>query len=218
MNTKVCTKCGEEKDLSEFYTTLKRRPGKCRTCENKYNAIKAREKFIPKKIVKPLTRTCSKCNLEKLTDEFYSKSKLLTRFSKKATCKECRKAYVRKWESENPQTSIVRKNWRDVNKEKVSLMNRKTKKKHAGRVNANNRQREATKLQAIPRWADNEKIKQVYKEAKELSLLTGIEFHVDHMVPLRSKLVCGLHAETNLQILVAKENKKKQNLYWENMP
>jgi hypothetical protein len=82
----------------------------------------------------------------------------------------------------------------------------------------NCRKYQVSKLNAIPKWANNKNILAIYKESRRLSLETGIQHHVDHIVPITSKLVCGLHCEANLQILTFNENIKKGNRHWEDMP
>jgi hypothetical protein len=67
-------------------------------------------------------------------------------------------------------------------------------------------------------WRDESKILEIYSKAVELEKQTGEKFHVDHIVPLQSKLVCGLHVEHNLQILPALDNILKGNFWWEDMP
>jgi hypothetical protein len=49
-----------------------------------------------------------------------------------------------------------------------------------------------------------EKVQEIYSKCPK-------GFQVDHIVPLQSKVVCGLHWEGNLQIIPAKENRKKFN-------
>jgi len=66
---------------------------------------------------------------------------------------------------------------------------------------------------ATPFWADEAKIAQIYKLAKEMSV-NGVEYQVDHIVPISSKFVCGLHIETNLEIVPADYNYAKRNRYW----
>lgn len=71
--------------------------------------------------------------------------------------------------------------------------------------------RNAAKLKAIPKWADLKAVEWFYIEAKRLTQETGTKHVVDHIFPLQSKLVCGLHCEANLQILTASENCRKHN-------
>jgi hypothetical protein len=72
-------------------------------------------------------------------------------------------------------------------------------------------QRYAAKLNATPFWSEREAIAVLYEEARRLTLETGIDHHVDHIVPLQSKRVCGLHVFANLRIVTADENKRKSN-------
>jgi 5-methylcytosine-specific restriction endonuclease McrA len=65
---------------------------------------------------------------------------------------------------------------------------------------------------ATPSWADLQAIGEVYLEAAYMSL------QVDHIIPLRNKLVCGLHTWDNLQLLDPLKNNKKGNRYWPDMP
>lgn len=78
--------------------------------------------------------------------------------------------------------------------------------------------RKARKLQATPAWANEFFIQEAYALAKLREKVCGGKWHVDHIVPLRSKLVCGLHVEHNLRVIPAVENLRKQNHYWPHMP
>jgi 5-methylcytosine-specific restriction endonuclease McrA len=72
--------------------------------------------------------------------------------------------------------------------------------------------RHTCKLQATPSWADLDGIEDVYLEAEYMQM------EVDHIVPLQSNLVCGLHVWDNLQLLTKSENCQKKNHYWPDMP
>ena len=66
--------------------------------------------------------------------------------------------------------------------------------------------------QATPGWADMTAIRRVYREAKK----RGLE--VDHIVPINSDVVCGLHVHANLQLLDGLLNKSKGNKLWPDAP
>lgn len=64
----------------------------------------------------------------------------------------------------------------------------------------------------MPPWVDREAVNALYAEAAKVGL------SVDHIVPLRSKVVCGLHVPANLRLLPLAENIAKNNRHWPDMP
>lgn len=70
-------------------------------------------------------------------------------------------------------------------------------------------------LRATPKWlsvSDEKAMKQIYRKAHKQGRV------VDHVVPLASPLVCGLHVPWNLQAVSQEENQKKGNKWWPNCP
>lgn len=122
---------------------------------------------------------------------------------------------VRRWNERNPdkRKKIGQKSaqkWRINNREKT----REWRQANAEQLREYNAWRRALKKQATPPWANRSEIKKFYSEAKRLEKKTGIPHHVDHIYPLSSPYLCGLHVETNLQILTEEENAKKSNRVW----
>jgi hypothetical protein len=85
--------------------------------------------------------------------------------------------------------------------------------KNAGYYTSKASARKATKLKATPAWADQEQIKRIYVACAKITKQTGIEHHVDHIIPLQGEDVCGLHVENNLAIIPAKMNLQKSNRF-----
>lgn len=95
--------------------------------------------------------------------------------------------------------------WREANPVKNAANIRDWLQSRPGYHNAATRKRDAKKLRATPAWANKDLIYSFYRMAK----VFGLE--VDHIVPLQSRIVCGLHVEHNLQLLTREENTRKGN-------
>lgn len=71
--------------------------------------------------------------------------------------------------------------------------------------------RRASLINRTPAWADMAAIKKIYAQCVKKTEKTGIEYHVDHIIPLQGKYVSGLHVANNLRIIPAADNLKKYN-------
>jgi hypothetical protein len=108
--------------------------------------------------------------------------------------------------------------WQKNNPEKRRAKYNKWAAANPDAVAANTLKRRAHEKQANVKWANQEAIKMIYKEATRLTKETGIKHHVDHFYPLRGKTVSGLHVEFNLQAIPAIENLKKGNRLMQDDP
>jgi hypothetical protein len=121
----------------------------------------------------------------------------------------------RKWKQQNPEK--VRAGlfvYLLDNAERAAEWNRAYKKKHRARMTALQNERKAMQLRAAPSWLTDEhkaEIHSRYEEARRLTQETGIPHHVDHIHPLKSAFVCGLHVPWNLRVIPARENISKGN-------
>lgn len=127
--------------------------------------------------------------------------------------KEKRRISIAAWQEKNKEKvrEDTRK-WRELNKDKMRRLIAAWGKRNPDKLRAKTRLRQAARIQAVPAWADIKVIAEIYKRAVQMRM------HVDHIVPLRSKIVCGLHVANNLQLLTASENSVKGNRHWPDMP
>lgn len=135
-------------------------------------------------------------------------------------CKRCRSAARALRRADPNYVTRLReevRTWKKRNRHKV----REYKRDAASRLGYNTAEkarREAAKIQAAPAWCDRAAVRQIYTAARTHNALNPYNVvHVDHIVPLRSPLVCGLHVPWNLQLLPADENIAKSNQVWPDM-
>lgn len=67
---------------------------------------------------------------------------------------------------------------------------------------------------ATPKWLTEKQIDRM----RETYRTCPPGHHVDHIVPLKSDIVCGLHVPWNLQHMPAGPNMSKGNRYWPDCP
>jgi hypothetical protein len=155
---------------------------------------------------------CKKCSTERNESFFFKDKGRKTGFY--PTCKECVKQdYYKnynkirerqnKYHHENKQVLLPKmkersQKWREENKDKNCAKAAKYR---------------AAKLKATPKWANLKEIEYFYRLAQQLTDIGGgfVKHHVDHIIPLKGKTVCGLHVEYNLQVLIDKHNLQKSN-------
>lgn len=151
---------------------------------------------------KPLTRRFYDENKDRLNQQ---------RREHYAANVECFRARSEKYRKSNRAGACERsREWRILNPD------------HARQYRQNNPElfafhaasRRALTLSATPAWStgsDRKKIKLIYMLRKTKSSWTRVHHHVDHIVPLNGKNVCGLHVPWNLKIIPAIENQSKNN-------
>ena len=126
----------------------------------------------------------------------------------------CRPCYNRKYRLENAdkiKEYRIRTAARKIEIDRLYRENNKAKRR------AQKAKRKAHKLRATPGWANQVKISIIYEAARKLEQAFGIEYQIDHIVPLVSPFVSGLHCEANLRIVTRAINCAKSNLYWPDM-
>lgn len=115
----------------------------------------------------------------------------------------------------NPvKIKATRDAWRAAHPNASRDWHKKNSDKNAARVRAY----KARMLCATPRWANKFFIDEAYHLAALRTKTLGFKWHVDHIVPLKSKIVCGFHTEVNLRVIPGTENIRKGNRFWPDMP
>jgi hypothetical protein len=149
---------------------------------------------------------------------------VVERYALSGDCVACQRDRLARWRIANPtrlkngmrqycknnsaKINGMKRNYYAANKEKIKGIKRKWRASNPSKSNFITAQYRAQKISATPTWACKETMREFYAEA----VYQGM--HVDHIVPLRSRKVCGLHWEGNMQLLISQENVVKGNQTW----
>ncbi|KKL97025.1 hypothetical protein LCGC14_1838570 [marine sediment metagenome] len=131
------------------------------------------------------------------------------------TNREWFKDYRRKnKEKQQAYMEVYSKEYYERNKDSIKEASRYWRQNNPDKAASYREIRNQYLKERTPRWANLDKIKEIYLERDRLIVETGVQHHVDHVIPLNGKCISGLHIHTNLQILTAAANLNKSNK-WE---
>ena len=137
-------------------------------------------------------KKCSCCKQEKTLEDFHKNKSRHDGLSH--VCKDCKK------QKSFAYNKILN------HSEHYAKHNRYYKKK------ANNRKQSVRA--ATPSWLTEKQkfdIDALYFLAEDCRIISGEQYHIDHIIPLKGKDVCGLHVPWNLQVLPSDINISKSN-------
>ena len=176
------------------------------------------------------TKTCKGCASVKPMSLFYKDKQAKDLCS--TYCKECTKAksiaaYYNNKEVHNarsngyrranmPRIRAIAANYREKNRAKINARSNDWVRQNRLNSTLNTAKYRCAKLQRTPAWlteSDLLRIKCYYQVAAMRAKESGRAWHVDHIIPLKGKLVSGLHVPNNLRVIPASENKRKTNRY-----
>jgi len=159
------------------------------------------------------TKKCPRCGEIKPLSSF-NKDKA-QKDGHRNICKICQRLHHKEYYQNNRgRESQRRKKYYQNNRDKELQRCKEHRKNNPDKTRAQYARKRAAKRNATPPWVDKAAIEAIYAEAVWLQDFTGEPYHVDHIVPLKSDFVCGLHVPANLQTLPGAENIAKSNRSW----
>ena len=184
----------------------------------------------------PLKKICCRCKHEKPAEQFYANKRMkdglntfcipchkvdnATRKAKKRANLDFRAAelaYKKEYRDRTTeQRSVYMADWRTKNKEHQLAYGKAYRESNKTRYNFLCQKRKIDQLKRTPSWLTDDDfwvIEQAYELAALRTKMLGVEFHVDHIIPLRGKRVSGLHVPQNLRVVTWLENQRKTNFY-----
>ena len=197
---KTCIKCNIEKPLSEYYIKKQSSDGHrhdCKECVKSYQVQYRKENSESIGLQRKKYRETNK---EKLTLREHTEKRKQQKREAAKKLKEKDPHYQARW-----------------------MMDKKQKDPSFRlRLNLSNRI-----IKAIKKGVKSEGTLELlgistpdfksYLESKFLPTMSwdnyGIEWHVDHIIPLQGENVCGLHVPTNLKAIPGMDNLRKSNRY-----
>jgi hypothetical protein len=208
---KFCHKCQSELDFEQFGKDKSTKDGLTTCCKPCRKAMLANWKAKNPGKAKEATARWTAKNIEKVRE-----AAKINQRSARSLLADGEYAKIQKeWRTKNPlkAAEYQKKNVGKVGRDVVNQRNRQYRKAAPSAYAEYDAKKRAKRLKRHVVWADRSRVEKFYEEAKSLQQATGKSYHVDHVIPLLGKNVCGLHNEFNLRVIPAMTNLKKGNKY-----
>lgn len=124
--------------------------------------------------------------------------------------KEYFKQYCKQYRKDNKEKI---KQYQENNKEHIKQTKKQWRKNNPEKVAIGKERRRGYLKESIPIWYEVNMVKQLYLKRNELNEKWSLNLQVDHIIPIISNTVCGLHCWANLQLLDSELNNSKNNNY-----
>ena len=152
--------------------------------------------------------------------EYYLKNKEKALAERKKYYQEHKEAcveYAKEYRKKNKEVvNLKRSIYYRKNREECLRSGRLHRSKNKGIYKMYSKNYKVGKINRSPKWLslnDKKVMECYYNLSIRLTECLGIEFQVDHIIPLQGELVSGLHIPSNLQILTKSANLRKSNTY-----
>lgn len=206
---KYCSRCRLNKSLDCFFNDKNRSSGKYPTCKKCFKTLSSgrreQKREYDKKYREVNQEKRKQQSLTWVKNNPEKRKKIVEKYLKTDKYKKALKARLKKYYRINKEIYNTRsKDFYHKNKETLKAKHRDWTKKNIKKVLAYNSTKKKKVRQATPAWANLNAIRHIYENRPK-------GHHVDHIIPLQGKNVCGLHVPWNLQYLTATENMAKGN-------
>ena len=138
------------------------------------------------------------------------------RYASNKTCCECGNATANRAKAKNwPKYIAMSVAWGRAHPDKLAEYQRRKTAKNPAKRNLLTANYRSAKDARQPKWLkpiDLFEMESIYTYCSALRSV-GLDYHVDHIVPLRGETVSGLHVPWNLQLLPGRENMSKGNSF-----